>query len=1424
MKKIIRKSGVLFLVLIMLMLVSCTEQGNTVDDTNAEVIVLQDSITLKDIEVEEHDFTKYFKITVDGVEVEVLASYIDAKTVTTEVGTYEVKCSYGKKYGVISVTVVATSYEVTLAVEEVTLRLAQVDEYDFKSLFKVMVDGVEIEITKEMITSDVQKVLGTYQYTVAYHGVSKTLTVHIKNDNEIEIIKNYQNKTIAIDELESFDFTELFNVYLDGVAVQVTNSMIDKSSIATPVVGQEYQIKITFQSGNSQASEQTIVTVVQADEIAVSGKSIVIYPNSEYVELTSLFEITKGNEIVEVTSDMITGSIDYSTIGSNTITLNYKGHVATATVEIKLGVIIDYRTSDTIVIIKGTDQNSYSFANDFKVLINGLIFENIPDSYLNFSEVDFSKEGNYQASIRIPYNDKTLGITNVNFTYFEQTINYVVIENTYSIDVKEEVLELPVGTTTYNVYNNLNVLINGRKQTLTNNPDYVDLITCYAKVLSNPLDFSLVGEQEVKIAVYANGVDKDPIEVSYFVIVESSYEIEAQSQVIFCGETIYTRDLFKITDGTTEIEVTNDMITGGVNSFVPGIYYVTINYLNIIKTAEVVVLNGQLKGVYHTTLTTIAKTDDDEYGSEEYNVNCLGDLVINSANDIVVNGVKAKEIIGLDENTLQLKLGSNTYNMYYDNGIVVLNPDNSIKLGFSDYKRPMIYFNEKMWDIEQMITINNSSDHVLSLNTISYTIDTFEIKSKVNSTKMWYGLKIYLFEKNSADTVYDVTWGEVKYASDFTPVEGLTSSLTFKNEIYSFTMTSNTVGKINNANNNGPYAGMTFTGTIDGKEAKLIITASNGISLVINSKTVCSFSVNDVEGLKNGGFFPETNTIIIYKYLEEVFSYKFIVNPETKTFEYVEKDSAFGKYIYSNKFIFIDGYGTGLVNFNTKSYYTTEFSYTANGSDLILKYLNIKSTFEYGESMIVSMDNFGNVITVRKTEHPELVGAKLENCVIIDGAIVHISNYVIGQNSDAVARKELYSNIEIITKDGVMSDDDKAKLIDTSKVRFNTPGFYQFTIKIDVNGQEVTNHYAVQILEAKYSTSKLVATYGSGIIFDNNSLLIDKYGRVTLLCGSVEYTGMSKIVNDTFTATVQTKTGLVTNMSGYLVKDGIIFVRCVGGASYTDYYTVGQTTVTGIDGLVLRSIDVNGTKSYFVSNSLTIFGEETEVELISGTNISSNGSIIKFSDKTLVKVVDWGNSKSGLELSDGYHGTYTCSKTGETIMVNGFGKVTINDIRSDYVLTNNVITVTINNLTKVYRLNKETMTCEEVNVDFDESLVSGKSFTATHIFYCESYRYNAVTTFKFLTNNQVVVQSTSSEHDEGDYACGDDYYNPTFASSSGVAGKYSVSGNEVTVTVGGETFVFTIYDLVNVSEIVCQSTTVGSDEHGYFAEGTKFVK
>lgn len=1409
------------------------------DPVEVTVTALKQNISLKDTEVKNYDFKSLFSILVNNESIEVLDSYLNLTNTEFIIGSNTLICSYNGSSAQVNVEVIETVYEIELSVSEITINQSLAKSYDYKSLFILKIDGIISPITPDMIENNVEETVGTYTYIVKINNIQKVLTVNITDDHAIEIVKSYQEVEIPIDEINEFDFTSLFSLYVDGKAYQVTPDMIDTSSLNNATINNTYDVVLTYQDEKTIKTETVKIVLVEADQIIINAKSIVMYPNSEHIDLTTLFTITKGNMSIDVTPDMVTGSIDYENDGINYITIDYQNISKVATVEIRKGVIIETPHSDVITITKGTNQSNYSFVSDFKVIINGIHFDSIPNTYISENNADFTTPGEYTVTLKIPYNDKKLGLSGVKFAYYEKTITYKVVENKYTITLNDDIVTLPMGTESYNVYKNLNVTINNRKQSLTENKDYVDIITCYVKLISNPIDFTNIGLQEVVIEVYVNGPSNQPEVVSYNLVIESDVEIISSDIIAFTGDTIFARDLFIIKNDLEDIEVSNDMITGKIDTFTPGVYYVTINYLGIIAESRVVVYDNAIKGTYYTDMSTIPEKETDEdytdgsVGDPDYgyysvkrasNQTKYKELIIDDNGEIVFNGYKVTIIKGIDESTMRIKYYSNEYTLHIENGIITLDPDNSVKLAFNDYKRPFVYFNENIWQIDNKVVINYSSTHVLE-NTIStYSIDVFNLTSKIDGSNLSYGLKINLVEKTSVDTVYVVTFGEVEFDESFKMETNNASSLTFDDEVYNFVMTTNTIGKVSHTDEARIYAGITFKGTIDGYSAELRADQYQAFSLYVNNQRVFSLSIMDINGLKNGGIDYSSNTLFLYGYEEEIFSYKFIVDPNNKTFEVVERDKYYGKYIGNNMMIFLDGYGSGVINFNTKSYYTTIFTYEVYNNYITINYHNTLPSFSYGTYGKLYIDPLLNVLTVKYLGDSKLEDLKFENQVITDGAIVRINSLKVGQNSDNVAKNELYNNIEIITKDGILDNDAKSACITTNAIKFNTPGFYQFTITLTVSGKEVVSYYAIQIIEAIYKDNPIVGLYDSGVLFDSNSLSIDQYGQVQLVSNGDTYKGMIEIKEDlTFTAKLVNDSGSSVTLTGQSLCSGIIIVQCSGMVSFKDYFTKGTSYVSGTQGVVLHLIVVGTESTYILSNTSSTIGEIVEVTLLNEITPPTAGSIIKINDKNIVvKINKWDDATKGLEIADNYRGTYT-KEGSQSIVLDGFGNAVIGSTSGTYVLNKNVVTISTISTTKVFILDNANYTYEEANIQLDESLVKGKVYTATYNFVCSYYVYSADTSFSFGDNGKVTIKSVSPSHDDGEDACEEDLYSPSFASKNGVTGTYTVSGNKITISVNGITFVFTMYDVLEQDTITCTSTTLDSESHGYFAVNTEFT-
>jgi hypothetical protein len=995
---------------------------------------------------------------------------------------------------------------------------------------------------------------------------------------------------------------------------------------------------------------------------------------------------------------------------------------------------------------------------------------------------------------------------------------------------------LPKDTKKYDVLSNINLTINGRNRALTENPDWVDALTTYAKVVSNPIDFTNVGVQEVSVEVYVNGVLQTPVTVNFTVRIESDVIVTAQDGMIFSGNTIYTKDLFTIVDEGKSVEVTNNMISGKVDSFVPGNYEVSITYKGITKTASIIVLDEKMLGTYHTNLRTISTTSSsssDEDGEEETTSPTypIGDFILSSDGSIVYNNKEAEISQATSPTTFMMKCGYSNYYVTYENGMIYIVPENSVKLGFNNERRCMIYFNESVWSVQKHVVLNYSKSYVLESSIFSYSIDCVLVQNIKTNESFWYGMKTALVLKLSADTVYEVTFGEVKFADTFKMETNCNSSATFLDQVYEFTMSSTTVGKINlnSATSIKKYANMSFTGEIDGKPAELSADQFQGFTLFVNNEKVYSISSMNLDSQLNGSTDYNKDILFLYCYNDQDYapmSYKFQLDVENRTFTVIQRDNYFGKYANDDMFIFLDGYGKGIISFDVKSYVVTQITYTVDNSLVTIHYVNTNPTFTHGKSATLFMDTFGNMLTAHSFDEEQYNGLTFENKAISSGIIVHISSYQVGKESDTIAKEKMLENIEITSKDGVLDSAAKKAIVDTSKVRFNTPGFYQFTITSKVGDKTVVNYYAIEVIDSIYKDNKLVASYGAGVIHPENYLEINQYGQIIFECNGVKYVGNIKIEDDlTFTAKAYNDSNAYVAITGYALADGVIVCKFGNAVSYSDYFTVGTSDVIGTPGFVLRSFTVSGNRFFVLSSSETAIGSVVEVSLDSGTSIIGTNSILKVtkdSTVTFVKINSWSDVKTGLVLADSYRGTYSLTGS-ENIYVDGFGSVTMEKGTYEYTLNDNVITVSFVSGGFVARLNNKDYTYEKVEVALDNSLVEGKSFKASYNFTCGGYPYTATTSFKFGKNGVVTIVSASPSHDDGEAACTDDRYDPSFASKTGVNGHYSVSGNKITITVNNETFVFTIDNVLDVTSITCIETSVQSDEHGYFSVKTLFT-
>ncbi|MBR2930603.1 MAG: hypothetical protein IKC32_05175 [Clostridia bacterium] len=1391
---------------------------------------LVSSVAIKDEAVSDYDFTALFKITDEGVEVSVLAEYIDKNAVSTTPGEYTVYCTYGGKEASVTVEVIATVYSLTLSEDSVDLSQSELAAYDFKSLFTAEKDGETVAITDEMITTDLTAEPGVYEYTVSFGGISRTLSVTVVPNHWVEAIPAYRELSLTLSELAEFDFTSLFSLFIDGAPVRVTSDMIDISALESAEIGGVYKVLFAHTYDGTSAASECLIRIVEEQKISIRAKNIVTYPNGAPIDLASLFEIRKGDTVLEAPVRYITGSIDYTAEGVYPITLNYPDHEpVVAEVEVKGGVVI--LAPDGVTVRKGTSVADYPFENDVTVIINGVRFTEIPISCFDLSAVDFNTVGDYPVTLTIKYNETPLsGLAGVaKYENVTKTITYTVSDVAYEASVKAPSLLLGIGTTSYNVFNNLFVKINGINQTFTTNPNHVDIISCYAEVLSEPIDFTSVADQEVRVAVYVNGPESEPIELSYSLRVEADISITADGAQVFVGSPLLVKDLFHITEAGKPVPVTYDMISGKVDVFKAGTYTASLVYRGIHTEATVVVLDDEMLGTYHTKLTTIGTADSEDgdgYIESGEKAKQLADLIIRSDGTVMMQGRSCPIVSAIDERTFTIRYYSFLHTLHYDDGVVTVDPENSIKLSYSNEKRPAVYFHERDWTVEKRFTVDQTSSYVLDSATgAHYSIDLFYLTSTKGEPSVWYGQKVHLVSKISSDTVYVNTWGVAEVGSGFeSAAVGDVAQITLDGITYEFTILSSKAGKINKEDEiNKIWANQTFTGTVEGKEAQLKVNNYGHYTLWVDGVKLLTTDMQSFYRMKYGGVNEAASSLILYDYADdeyEPYSYYFMIDEAAHSFTLVERDSLFGFYELGDMYIFLNGYGHGVINFNKKSYTVTELAYELIGQELHITYLDTIPTFTHGKGAVLYTHPLGNLLTAKSFADVCEVGAVWRNSVIVDGAIVDMETLQIGAGTKA--KDEFYQRISITTKDGVMSDTDKKACLTTNTVKWTAPGFYRFAVTVSVGGEKVTSYYTVQILSSLATEAPIAQIFGQGILFQNSFFSLDLYGRIKLSIGDVTYAGLATFgaENSEFSGRAYAPDGSMIALRGGMLHDGVIKVTSSGAANFTELYTTGSAAVAGCSGAVLRAFTVGGKTIYRLAASLSGIGEEASVTCLGTDSPFVVGAILKVesASKTVyVKVNSWGSPSQGLTESDPWRGTYT-SEGKDDLVLDGFGKATLGDNVGSYRRNGKWIVVNFTGL-HGFLVDTESYTYTEEALPFGAASFVGKSFGVSYKFVCDGVIYDASTTFAFLEDGKVTITSTSPSHDSATDGCTVDTYSPVFVTSDANPATYSVSADMLTVSVGGISFTFYVEDVISVNQLKLNSTNLPDDAHGYISIG-----
>lgn len=1249
-----------------------------------EVVVgkTQNSIAIKDRDVDGYDYTVYFTVTVDGEAVEVTSSMIDATEVAASEGQYVVTCTYEGKSAILVVNVSDTVYIVSSSVETVTIKQKEINTYDFKALFTATMDGEVVAIEDSMVTSTIENAVGTYSYTVSYNGASKTIEVVVEEDHIIRILPAYVTKEVAISEVSSLDVTSLFSLYVDGVAKQVTTDMIDSSALEGCEAGKEYVVKLSYKEDNSSASAEVTVKVVGDKEVAISAKDIKVQPNSGHVDLRSLFEIRVDGETIEVTDTMISGFVDYSKLGDNVITVTYdyngRTYSESCIVTIAAGGEVGFAKSNVVTVRVGTDANSYAFGNDFIVTINGVRFNNIL-SYLDTSIVDFDTVGTYEVTVKIPYNDGTE-------KFIEGKITYNVVDKSVAVTVINPNIVLDSSVKTFGekeIFANITVFINNIKQTLTSTDYPGDPVAVYSVITSEDVDCSKAGIYEVSVSLYVNGSSNDPLIVTFSVEVPSRVVITMSgSNTVLEGTTLDPKSLFTIVDGENVVEVTDRMILGKVDTFNPGVYAITVDYNGTLKTFDVVVLDKSIVGSYSTNLDEYSDSNsssgNDEDGDEPVApANKVGNLVINEDLTVTLGNAKLNNFIAIDETTFQASISSFPHIFSFQDGVMIVTPVNGNHMKYSPSNRPFIFFADTAYKVNSAFTVSYSATTSIEKATSAgyYTIYVFGIEDIKTKTISYYGLKAALIDVNSNNYYYSYAHGQITLDAGFVPATNAKGTLTLCGSEYKFTMSSATVGAADKATEHEAAYEGTYTGEFNGAEAVLTVDQYDGFRFTVNGTQV--FSV--AGGTMRSNIDYENNIAVIinaedgsYGY----YSYKIQIDMENSTFTVLPyTDSYYGMYkvastgVNAGSYLFLDGYGTGYFKGDSSYSSRVAIEYIVENGMVKAVFKDTKISYSYGTYAHFYIDAFRNTLILGKSDVSSMIGLQYDIDKVTQGIKLNIAQYTIDavpEGSESAAEETLLSYISITDKNGVVAAADKKSYVDFSNVDFTQAGFYLVTVSAIIGEDVVTKYFSFQVNAPIYEGNALVGQYTSEYS-SSYKISIDMYGNATFTYSSYTYVGTAVIdgVNFTFNGT-RVGSSATVNVVGKLEVDGVISATVTGDRSHTCYFTSSDVTAyeMGVSRTtIIRTFIVDGEAHYFLCSGETVIGTPVEVTSLNGIDPNTVGAIISFNKAdgsvVIAKVSNPNNTYSGLVLPDSNRGNYTSTVvTEDALFLDGFGTST----------------------------------------------------------------------------------------------------------------------------------------------------------------------
>lgn len=1419
---------------------------HVVNERNVFVQANKTKVTIKDVEVKTYDYTCLFTLTVNGNITEVKKEYIDASNVLPAPDTYTVTCEYGGSSAKVWVEVTETPFVASALEDEVNVYVGAVNEFEPKALFAITLGGEEVEVTDDMITGEVKPEVGDYEIKLSIGSRKASVIVHVVNEHVIKIGSAYSEIDIAPEDISSYDFINDFYIYEDGKSVEVNseNVTLDTSALTGAAIGDKCEISVSYvpADGKGGATKTVIVNVTAVGSIAIKVLNAEVF-ESDTLDLTSLFEITDNGEEIEVTDDMISGFVDFGNSDECKITLTYKNIRRTATVKKIKGISIRYAAGEIVSVKKGENKGAYDFAGDFEVYIDGIRFYGIA-GWIDTNNVNFDAIGVYDAVLTVKYNDASIFGKPQFAATKTKTIKYNVVPSVYDLKLTEKTVELEAGSADYDVLSNIELSVNGYRQSFTANRGEVNMVTTYYEIVSAP-DLTVTGSHKVTINLYVYGLDYDSVTAEYTIIVKNGIKIYSEDKAVFTGETLYAPDLFRVYENGKAVNVTPDMISGRINPFVAGSYVLTVEYKGVTRSATVSVIPSDYVGDYQTADKTIAKDsvegEDGDIAEDEKPSVAIGDMEIGRDMSIFVHGVKAENVT-LSDYGFDFMLCNNAHEAHFENGVCVIIPLNELKLSYYDDNRPLVYFKRGAWAIADSVSVHYSKEgkSVYSLTYSGYSIFLYKVRNLETNELKWFAIKVTLEAKTSSDTMYSVAYGFVNLPSDFSSKTiGAVGDFELNGSRYVFTISERGTGKINKTDTTAPFANKSFTGMFDGKAATLSLGNEHQPTLTVGG--IKKFSMNTSEFHPKYNYYStDEGYYILYGYevvtfnkkyntktisystdlfikekdgdTESVtvtpFSYKFLFDVDNGTFTLAERDEYFG--LYKNgegRFVFLDGYGNGIIDTTKDSIGQYGFTYTAKNSLITVVYDDPSNKLSQKRG-VFSIDAFGNVLYAQSCGKEFEKGDALTNAYITSGAAVTLSRSVFHKGE---TKDDIINAVKIVTKDGEYSltakkqkvtvNGKQVAIVDVSKISTGNAGFYllEINLKLDGASSVSTKRFAVQVLDEVLPAGEGFARNYGYSISGLTSFALNTFGEAEFVVGGVSYTGYATVADGKLYAKLTAAYKGTVSITGEINDDEILTLQIVtaDGTLLLEHYSVGTVLYAGNGEFIIRSFATSKGNVFYISSALSVLGDKVTIKTTDGEDVSaiSVGSVVAFTydgKNYVLRVAALGDEKNGLEISDLLEGEYEdLSGRGETLTLDGYGSGVLNGTRGTYYVYNEtdngkrlVFTTTSGTLIKLLIGTGGDKLGKFVNYgEVAEKDLSGKSYTGD----VGDYEITATVTMKFEDNGKVTLSYSSSDGSPA----------PDYAGT----GTYAVTDGKIVISVKGYVITLTFEDPWMLSEL-----------------------